>query len=212
MYIFVVLDTFTKFVRLYSVKRATSKVLSEKITKDYMIKTGKPKIILSDHGPQFISGIWRQTLGWEGIIPKHTAVYHPQSNQDERMMRELGRIFLAYCHAKHSERPMYEGKIEEWLNCTTHESTGFTPYELVKGTCLPRILEQLFNYPPESNTRGLEVKLKLSNENLLTKGEKRKRQHDAKGKWTKYEVRQLVLVRRHDLSSAQDKELSLIHI
>ena len=64
-----------------------------------MIKTGKPKIILSDHGPQFISGIWRQTLGWEGIIPKHMAVYHPQLNQAERMMRELGRIFRAYCHA-----------------------------------------------------------------------------------------------------------------
>ena len=75
MYIFVVLDTFTKFVKLYSVKRATSRVLSEQITKDYMIKTGKPKVMLSYHGPQFISGTWRQTLGWEGIIPKHTAVY-----------------------------------------------------------------------------------------------------------------------------------------
>ena len=33
MHIFVVLDTFSKYVRLYSVKRATSKVLSEKITR-----------------------------------------------------------------------------------------------------------------------------------------------------------------------------------
>ena len=40
-----------------------------------------------------------------------------------------------------------------------------------------------------------------------------------KGKWMQYEIGQLVLVRRHDLSSAQDKEikkffllLSLIHI
>ena len=114
-----------------------------------------------------------------------------------------------YCHAKHSEWSAYVGKIEEWLNCTTHESTGFTPYELVKGTRPPRILEQLFNYPPESNTRGLEVKLKLANENLLTKGERRKQRHNAKGKWTKYEVGQLVLVRRHDLSSAQDKDCLL---
>ena len=55
MYIFVMLDTFSKYVRLYSVKRATSQVLSEKVTKDYMIHVGKPKVILSDHGPQFIS-------------------------------------------------------------------------------------------------------------------------------------------------------------
>ena len=74
LYIFVVLDTFSKYVRLYTVKRATGKVLSKKITRDYMVNNGKPKVILSDHGPQFISGKWRLTLGWEGIIPKHTAV------------------------------------------------------------------------------------------------------------------------------------------
>ena len=119
----------------------------------------------------------------------------------------MGRIFRAYCHAKHSEWPTYVGRIEERLNCTTHESTGFTPYKLVKETRPPRILEQLFNYPPENNTRGLEVKLKLANENLLTKGDRRKQRHDAKGKWTRYEVGQLVLVRRHDLSSVQDKEI-----
>ena len=83
---------------------------------------------------------------------------------------------------------MYVNKIEKWLNCTTHESTGFTPYELVKGTRPPRILEQLFNYPPESNTIGTDIKLTIANQNLLTKGERRKRHHDSKGKWTKYEV------------------------
>ena len=54
---------------------------------------------------------------------------------------------------------------------------------------------------------GNDVKLRLANENLLTKGERRKQRHDMKGKWRQYEVGQLVLVRRHDLSSAQDKEI-----
>ena len=102
---------------------------------------------------------------------------------------------------------MYVKKIEDWLNCTTHESTGFTPYELVRGTRPQRILEQLFEYPPEGNTVDRCVKLRLANESLLTKGERRKRRHDAKGKCTKYEIGQRVLVRRHDLSSAQDKEI-----
>ena len=52
-----------------------------------------------------------------------------------------------------------------------------------------------------------DVKIRLANESLLTKGERRKRKHDEKGKWVKYEIGQLVLVRRHDLSSAQDKEI-----
>ena len=94
---------------------------------------------------------------------------------------------------------MFVSKVEDWLNCTTHESTGFTPYELVKRTRPQRILEQLFNYPPEGNTIDIGLKLRLANENLLTKGERRKRRHDSKGKWTKYEI----MVRRHDLSNAQ---------
>ena len=53
----------------------------------------------------------------------------------------------------------------------------------------------------------VNMKIRLANENLLTKGERRKQRHDAKGKWIKYEVGQLVLVKRHDLSSAQDKEI-----
>ena len=127
-------------------------------------------------------------------------------------MRELGRIFRAYCHAKHSEWPLYVQRIENWLNCVTHESTGFTPYELVRGKRPPRILEQLFDYPPETNTINQDVKLRLANERLLTKGERRKRRHDMKGKCVKYEIGQLVLVKRHDLSNAQDKEIKKLFL
>ena len=78
---------------------------------------------------------------------------------------------------------------------------------MIKGTRPPRILEQLFDYPPESDTTDVSIRIRLANENLLSKGELRKRRHDARGKWVKYEIGQLVLVRRHDLSSAQDKEI-----
>ena len=78
---------------------------------------------------------------------------------------------------------------------------------MVKGTRPPRILEQLFDYPEESERTGVSIKIRLAKENLLSKGEHRKHRHDTKGKWVKYEIGQLVLVRRHDLSSAQEKEI-----
>ena len=92
---------------------------------------------------------------------------------------------------------------EEIINQVSDNSNN----ELIRGKRPQRILEQLIEYPPETNTIGNDVKLRLANENLLTKGERRKQRHDMKGKWTQYEVGQLVLVRRHDLSSAQDKEI-----
>ena len=66
----------------------------------------------------------------------------------------------------------------------THESTGFTPHELIRGTRPPRILEQLFEYPPEGQVLDRTMKIRLANENLLTRGERRKQKHDANGKWT----------------------------
>ena len=63
-----------------------------------------------------------------------------------------------------------------------------------------------------NQTIDVNVKIQLANKSLLTKGERRKRRHDEKGKWTKYEVGQLVLVRRHDLSSAQDKEIKKLFL
>ena len=77
---------------------------------------------------------------------------------------------------------------------------------MIKGTRPPRILEQLFDYPPESETTDVSIKIRLANENLLSKGEQRKHRHDAKGKWVKYEIGQLVLVRRHDLSKLRTRK------
>ena len=56
---------------------------------------------------------------------------------------------------------MFINRVEDWLNCTTHETIGFTPYELVKGKGPQRILERLFNYPPEI-TMDVGIKLRLA--------------------------------------------------
>lgn len=81
-------------------------------------------MILSDRGLQFTSRVWKETLGCVGIITKHTAVYHPQSNQADQMMRKVGRIFRAYCNQKYNEWALWINKVEDWLNCIMHESTG----------------------------------------------------------------------------------------
>ena len=80
IYLLVVLDVFTRFVKLYPIKKATSLVLAKKIVSEYIVEVGRPTIILSDHGSQFTSNTWRETLGWENILVKHTSIYHPQSN------------------------------------------------------------------------------------------------------------------------------------
>lgn len=51
-YIFVTLDAFTKYVKLYPIKKATMRISLKKIFDIFIPKFGKPKRILSDHGSQ----------------------------------------------------------------------------------------------------------------------------------------------------------------
>lgn len=125
--IFVVLYCFTRFVRFYPVKRATAVIVTNRID-SYVKAHGRPKIIVSDHGVQFISKIWQTRLSDLGIDVSMTSVYHPQSNPAERVMRELGRFFRTYCSDRHTNWVEFVPYIE--LNHTVHESTAFTPQEL----------------------------------------------------------------------------------
>lgn len=92
-YIFVVVDNFSRYVKLYPLCKATAKACLNKIVKEYIPQFGLPKVIVSDHGRQFIAKTWEQSLIKLKIRPLKTSVYHPQSNPAERVMRELADYF-----------------------------------------------------------------------------------------------------------------------
>ena len=60
-YILVVVDTFTKYTKLYPLRRATSGATIRKID-DFIRNIGKPQKILADRGTQFTSKKWKKTL------------------------------------------------------------------------------------------------------------------------------------------------------
>ena len=92
-YIFVMLDVASKYVKLYPLKRATTRTVLKKIIENYIPEMGKPSTILSDNGTQFTSPVWKDRLAREDIRVIFSSVRHPQSNPTERVMRELGRLF-----------------------------------------------------------------------------------------------------------------------
>ena len=59
-YILIMVDNFTKFVKLYKLKKATTTVTINKI-KLYCEEIGKPVAILTDNGTQFTSQRWVTT-------------------------------------------------------------------------------------------------------------------------------------------------------
>jgi transposase InsO family protein len=86
-YILVCLDVFTKYVKLYALKAATTRACLQKITTDYVKKVVRPKCILSDNGTQFASPTWKEKLAENTIEVRYCPVRRPQANPSERVMR-----------------------------------------------------------------------------------------------------------------------------
>lgn len=203
-YIFVVLDIFSRFVRLFAIKRATARIVTNRMINDYIEIHGAPKTVVSDHGVQFMSKIWQTRLAELGIPPTTTSVYHPQSNPAERVMRELGRFFRTYCHEQHTEWPRYVKYVEWVLNNTVHESTGFTPQEIFLKQNRYSPIYEAVECPPGSHM-NIDQKITMANEIQRTKAEQRRIRHDRRGNLVRYNLGDSVLVRSHRLSSAVDK-------
>lgn len=196
--IFVVVDNFTRYVKLYPFDKSNAKNCLSKITADYVPNYGIPGPIISDHGKQFVSHVWQNGLIKIGVKVKKSIVYHPQSNPAERVMRELGRFFRTYCSERYANWPKYVPYIEWVLNNVRHESTRHTPPELFLDSELFNPIKSIIQFPPLIFL-NLSDKLTLANEVQITKAQQRKTRHEKGLKPIILLVGDLVLFRTHKL-------------
>lgn len=71
-YILAVLDTSSKYIRLYALKKATTKGILNRLEHDYITTTGKSKSVLTvNGGTQFTSKLWKKKMDELSIIIKH---------------------------------------------------------------------------------------------------------------------------------------------
>jgi len=61
-YILAILDTLSKYVKLYALKKATTRALLNRLKNDYIPIIGTTEAIQSDHGTQFTAKLWKETL------------------------------------------------------------------------------------------------------------------------------------------------------
>ena len=127
-YLLVMVDNFTKFVKLFTLRRATTTTTLRRI-KDYCEEYGRPKVIMTDNGTQFTSKKWVDGLKELNIQPKYTAIRNPCANLAERINRQLGNLFRILVHDQHSKWSRYIRMIETCINEVYHETIEITPHE-----------------------------------------------------------------------------------
>nr|CAI5855452.1 unnamed protein product [Callosobruchus analis] len=203
----VVVDAFSKYLKLHALKRATTQIILNKMNK-YFAEVQKPRCVLSDNGTQFTSRQWRARLLEQGVQTKFTSVYFPEGNITERYNKEIGRVLRAYCHERHSKWATLLDFVQDCLNQAINESTGFSPIYLQYGKNIEHPIERYISFP-EYEGVGLsrERVLIMAKQNLMVKAEKRKFREEQKIKPASLAVGDKVLVRTHYQSSMADKTI-----
>uniref|UniRef100_A0A2S2PES7 RNA-directed DNA polymerase n=1 Tax=Schizaphis graminum TaxID=13262 RepID=A0A2S2PES7_SCHGA len=206
-YILAILDIFSKHVKLYALRKATTVTILKKVTEDYLPRFGPIKQILTDNGTQFQNNKWKNRLKELGIHVYYTTTYNPEGNPVERVNREIGRILRAYCHKKHTTWVQYLDNIEYWLNNSTHESTGYTPEQIRTGKKTPLSIDKLVPFPETNEAPDHKLIIQLAYNKLKKTSRLRNKLKDENKKFPQYVNGQEVLVKEHKLSSAAEKQI-----
>ncbi|GBO42622.1 hypothetical protein AVEN_190402-1 [Araneus ventricosus] len=126
-----------------------------------------PKEMQTDQGTSFMSNLAIEFAEKFGIKVTRSSVHHPQSNPVQRFHLTIKRILKVLCieEAPESERQVPAALFA--LKTIRHESTGFTPSELVYGrslrTPVTLLYEQWMN-PEDEGINVVEYVFQLINE------------------------------------------------
>ena len=204
-YLFVLQDLFSKLVTIYPIKKANTRTCLNKLMSHYFVHICRPKRVPSDHGTQFVSYAWKSKLESMGLKVLYSSIRHPQSNPVERTMREIGRILRTYCADRHTKWASYVNYVQDCINYTTHQSTGFTPYYLHYDKN-PK--ENILNLFPRlwKEAVARDVQLRVANERLQKAFEQRCATQKSVSK-VKLDVGDSMLLRVPHLSNAMQNQI-----
>lgn len=128
-YIFVVIDCFSKFVWVKTLRRMTATAIIAFMEKEIFPSNGCPKTILSDNGTQFTSHCFAEMCERHKIDHRTTPRCHPQANPVEatnKTIKYAMRTYLATA-SNHSGWEDFLPKIIADMNSTPHSATNRTP-------------------------------------------------------------------------------------
>jgi len=132
--ILVITDHFTKFAIAIPTKNQTAKTTAESLFNGFIVPYGLPLKLHSDQGATFESQIISELCKLTGITKSRTTPYHPMGNGIvERFNRTLLNMLGTLEPSQKTDWKSAVGPLVHAYNCTRHDSTGFTPYELMFG-------------------------------------------------------------------------------
>ena len=133
IYVLTIQDDLTKYSLTIPLVSFTSEEIAETFMKNVICQYGCPKAILTDQGSSFVGSVMKKFAKVLNIEQYKTSAFHPQSNGSLERSHHVLIEYLKHYITK-------ERQWDQWLpqamfsyNTSVHESTKFTPYELIYG-------------------------------------------------------------------------------
>ena len=206
-YILVIGDHFTRWMEAYPIPEQTSKIIAEKLVKEFMARFGIPLEVHSDQGKNFDCKLINDICRLLEVRKTRSTAYHPESNGlIERFNQTLGRMIRT--HVKETQD--WDQDIALLLaayRSTKHPATGFSPNYLMLGREVLSPLEIQFPLPKsvnedenhrDQNQYAIDLHLRLhkvyeeARDNLKRAAERQKRDHDTRASEHSHPVGSLV--------------------
>lgn len=204
-YVFLVIDAFTKYIKLYGTKTTSTKEVISCL-KLYFSYYSKPNIIISDRGSSFTSKEFDNFIKDFSIKHIKIATASPHANgQAERVNRVLSPLIAKIMDNNNSETNWIEvlEKAEYTINNSIHKITGETPCKLLfginqNGKVEDKLKSYLDSYK-ERNKHTLEIIRDKAAKKINLSLNYNKTYHDSKYKIPhKYSINDYVMVRNFE--------------
>ena len=133
-HLLVVMDHFTKWCEVFATTDQKAQTVAEILVSRLFSRFGPPTVLHSDQGRNFESNLMKEVCNLMGIHKSRTTAYHPQCDgQVERQNRTLRDMLSAFVSQNRDDWDLWVDLAVYTYNTSTHESTGYSPYELVFG-------------------------------------------------------------------------------
>ena len=186
-YILTMQDQLTKFGVAIAIPDATAITVADNFIQHFVCYFGAPRVVLTDQGQNFLSSFMKRIAKRFKIKQERTTAYHPQSNASlERSHHTLAEYIKQFVSTQ-DEWDCWVNLTSLCYNTNVHESTGYTPYELLFGRLarLPSaeqpepadLLSSYENYIRDLVTRLHELQ-KHTRERLVASKERNKKYYD----------------------------------
>lgn len=225
--ILVITDHFTKFSIAIPTKNQTARTTAEAIYNNLILTYGIPTRLHSDQGANFEADIIKELCQLTGIKKTRTTAYHPMGNgQTERYNRTLLNMLGTLEQSQKNDWKKYVPSLVYAYNCTRHETTKMSPFELMFGRKSRLPLDCMFEaaYVGSSSTKNTreymdDLKKRMETTQKIVKQwteesqKKQKIQFDKKAKAAKITVGDKVLVKilafegRHKIADKFEEEV-----